>query len=125
MLIHRPSLTRLTVARTRKHWTPEERMYVYKSCMGRCLICGDGLDFDNFHMCHYIPVSEDGSDDLTNIFAGCPSENESMGALDSFEYFVRRRQLSPWEAQEQSIAFEARIQQWRFYRGMAGRSSNP
>jgi len=90
--------------------------------MGCCLICGDPLDFNDFHMCHYIPFSsgDPHADDLSNIFAGCPSENESMGALPSFEYFLKRRHLADWEAQEESIKFETRAQQWRLYRGVAG-----
>jgi len=53
----------------------EERIYIYNLCEGRCHICGELCDKDNFHVDHIEAYSLGGKTSLENLKVSCPSCN--------------------------------------------------
>lgn len=64
------------------------RRKVFDLTNGRCSYCGCELDFDNFHIDHFVPRSKGGKQG-GNIVPACPDCNLSKGNL-SVEDFRKK-----------------------------------
>ena len=61
------------------------RKKIFNMTNGRCFYCGCELDFDNFHMDHFIPRSSGGKQE-NNLVPSCPDCNLSKGSLSIEEF---------------------------------------
>ena len=56
------------------------RKEIYNITNGRCAYCGCELDFNNFHIEHFIPKSKKGNN-FNNLIPSCPTCNLVKGDL--------------------------------------------
>lgn len=59
------------------------------SLVGRCFVCGESINFQNFHCGHVVPVSKGGPTSLENIRPLCSLCNGSMGTENLEEFAAR------------------------------------
>lgn len=57
------------------------RKNIYELTNGKCFYCGCDLEFDNFHLDHFIPKSIGGKQ-RKNLVPSCPDCNLCKGKLD-------------------------------------------
>lgn len=63
----------------------KNRLKVFKMLNGKCFYCGCKLDFDNFHLDHFIPKSSNGSRE-NNLVPSCPECNLCKSNLSLEEF---------------------------------------
>lgn len=62
-----------------------QRREVFNKSNGRCWYCGKRLDFSDFHIDHYYPLSLNGSNAHKNLVPACPPCN------------LKKKDKKPWE----------------------------
>ena len=63
----------------------KNRLKIYKLLDGKCFYCGCKLDFDNFHLDHFIPKASNGSRE-NNLVPSCPECNLCKSNLSLEEF---------------------------------------
>ncbi|MCA9367635.1 HNH endonuclease [Candidatus Kaiserbacteria bacterium] len=79
--------------RARKHnaggtHTVKDINLLYAGQAGKCWYCGVNVG-NEFHVDHFIPLAEGGSNDVGNLRISCPACNLSKGAKDPHEWSGR------------------------------------
>lgn len=67
----------------------KRRIEAYKKLNGRCYYCGEKLDFENFHIEHIQPLSQDGKNNDENLCGSCWHCNLTKGPLNLEEYRLK------------------------------------
>ena len=59
----------------------KRRQDVFNKFNGRCYLCGETIDIDNYHMEHKIPKSQNGKTEIGNLYPACCLCNMTKGPL--------------------------------------------
>lgn len=93
----------------RKTFTKEERIEIYRKTKGHCYLCGEFVDFDSYEIEHKVPLSEGGTNDLSNLFCSCHTCNlikhdiypedfmEKISKIFMFQMRIKNRKCLKWK----------------------------
>lgn len=81
-LLSKPKTKRIQLSK-------EKRLQIYQKTKGRCYLCGESLDLDNFEIEHQIPLAKGGTNDVDNLFCSCHFCNHAKDNLYLQDFFTK------------------------------------
>lgn len=85
---------RLSIAgyQSKRCTIPEHiKKQIYKKCNNRCAYCGEKLTLETRTIDHIVPLSEGGSNYITNFFPACKNCNALKSSLSLRDFKVQLR----------------------------------
>ena len=81
----------------REWWRPAD---ILERDGGRCGLCGDQVDPNNFHVDHVLPISRGGDDTKSNLQLAHPPGNhkKSFKTMNEYADYLAERHMTPREA---------------------------
>ena len=91
--VHTKSAAQVENTFKRKHFSPSDRLQIYRKTRGHCYMCGEFIDYDKFEIEHRIPLAKGGTNDMNNLFCSCHTCNNLKGSIAPADLMEKIKQI--------------------------------